>query len=166
MGTGPSISAGYNRSRQRSGKVTDKVTRQEAGSLFHDLTSGCVQPESDKTSPSLYKSCLQSQRYCRVPARWGLQQTSLVSGQRQDMGSGTLWSIHRWTILAITTDKNLKKKWTVHLTRFLLRQGEPGTSQYLNLPAPMPYLTYEGGCMQTPIMDFRRDQPTQCIATI
>ena len=33
-------------------------------------------------------------------------------------------------ILAVITYKNLKKKRTVHLTRFLLRQGEPGTSQY------------------------------------
>ncbi len=27
--------------------------------------------------------------------------------------------------------KNFKKKRTVHLIRFLLRQGEPGTSQYI-----------------------------------
>ncbi len=33
--------------------------------------------------------------------------------------------------LAMTTYKNIKKKRTVHLTRFLLRQGEPGTSQYI-----------------------------------
>ena len=40
---------------------------------------------------------------CRVPARWSLQQTTLGSGQRQDTGSGILWSTHRWTSLAITT---------------------------------------------------------------
>ena len=55
---------------------------------------------------------------------------TLGSGQRQDTGTGILWSVNRWTILAVTTYKNLKKKRTAHLTRFLLRQGEPGTSQY------------------------------------
>ncbi len=35
--------------------------------------------------------------YCRVPARWGLQQTTLGSGQRQDTGSGILWSVYKWT---------------------------------------------------------------------
>ncbi len=60
-----------------------------------------------------------------LPARWGPQQTTLGSWQRQDTGSGILWSVHRWT-----TYKNLKKKRAVHLTPFLLRQGEPGTSHY------------------------------------
>ncbi len=71
---------------------------------------------------------LQSHEYCRVPTRWGLQQTTLGSGQRQETGSGILWSVHRWTRLL---RKFFKKKRTVHLTRLLLRQGEPGTSQYL-----------------------------------
>ncbi len=35
--------------------------------------------------------------YCHVPARWGLQQTTLGSGQRQDTGPGILWCVHRWT---------------------------------------------------------------------
>ncbi len=34
---------------------------------------------------------------------------------------------------SLTTYKNFKQKRTVHLTRFLLRQGEPGTSQYVDL---------------------------------
>ena len=63
--------------------------------------------------------CFSTALYIVVLARWGLQQTTLGSGQPQDTGSGIL-----------TTYKNLKKKRTVHLTRFLLRQGEPGTSQY------------------------------------
>ncbi len=28
--------------------------------------------------------------YCRMPARWGLQQTTLGCGQRQDTGSGII----------------------------------------------------------------------------
>ena len=59
---------------------------------------------------------------------------TLSSGQRQDTRSGILWSVHRWTnltILAMTTlYKIFKKKRTIHLIRFLLRHGEPGTSQY------------------------------------
>ncbi len=48
---------------------------------------------------------------------------TLGSGQRQDTGSGILF----------------KKKRNVHLIRFLLRQGEPGTSQYiLALQAQVP----------------------------
>ncbi len=31
--------------------------------------------------------------YCRVPARWGLRRTTLVSGQRQDKGQGSLGSV-------------------------------------------------------------------------
>ncbi len=81
---------------------------------------------------------------------------TLGSGQRQDTGSGILSSVHRWTrptgeptncganqgstgfycVKRRTTyKKNFKKKQTVHLTRFLLRQGEPGTSQYISFRA-------------------------------
>ena len=35
--------------------------------------------------------------YCGVPARWGLHQTTLGSGQWQVTWSGILWSFHRWT---------------------------------------------------------------------
>ncbi len=37
--------------------------------------------------------CICYLKYCRVPARWGLQQTTLGSGQRQDTGSVILWSV-------------------------------------------------------------------------
>ncbi len=42
-------------------------------------------------------------------------------GQRQDTGPGILWSIHRWT----------KGTNCIFDLPFLLRQGEPGTSQYI-----------------------------------
>ncbi len=64
--------------------------------------------------------------YCRVPARWGLQQTH--PGLRAATRHGVRDPL---TILAMTTYKNLKKKQTVHLIRLLLRQGEPGMSQYI-----------------------------------
>ncbi len=59
--------------------------------------------------------------YFGVPARWALQQTTLGSGQRQDTGSGILWSIHRWTRPTGELIQNLKKKRTVHLTRFFIK---------------------------------------------
>ena len=53
-------------------------------------------------------------------------------GQRQDTGPGILWSVHRWTRYYL--DKNLKKEMNrIHDSPFLLRQGEPGTSQYIIL---------------------------------
>ncbi len=65
----------------------------------------------------------QEEAYIVACQRGGVSnKPTLGSRQRQDTGSGIL--------LAITTNKNLKKKRTVHLTRFLLRQGKPGTSQY------------------------------------
>ncbi len=69
--------------------------------------------------------------YCRVPARWGLQQThpGLRAATRQGVRDPLVHS--QVDYLAITTYKKFKKrKRTVHLIRFLLRQGEPGTSQY------------------------------------
>ena len=53
-----------------------------------------------------------------MPARWGLQQTHPGLQAATRRGAGILY-------------KNLKKKRTVHLNRFLLRQGEPGMSQYV-----------------------------------
>ncbi len=50
------------------------------------------------------------------------------SGQRQDTGSGILWSVHRWTI---ATYKKFKKKNGPYIRPVLLRQGEPGTSHYV-----------------------------------
>ena len=51
----------------------------------------------------------------------GSPTSPLGSGQRQDRGPGILNYLY----------KNFKKKRTVHLIRlFLLRQGEPSTSQY------------------------------------
>ncbi len=44
-----------------------------------------------------------------------------VSRQREDRGPGILWSVHRWT----------KKKNRPYTGPVLLRQGEPGTSQYI-----------------------------------
>ncbi len=64
--------------------------------------------------------------YCRVPARWGLQQTTLGSGQRQDTGSGILWSVHTCGL-----EKFKKKETARTFDPFLLSQGEPGTSQYI-----------------------------------
>ena len=46
---------------------------------------------------------------------------ALGSGQRQDTGSGIL-----------PIQNFFKNKRTAHLIHFLLRQGEPGTSQYLH----------------------------------
>ncbi len=54
--------------------------------------------------------------YCRVPARWGLQQTH--PGLRASTRHGL-------------RDKILKRIRTIHLIRFLLRQDEPGTSHYI-----------------------------------
>ncbi len=71
------------------------------------------------------------------------------SRQRQDTGPGIFWSVHRWTkpnglthvkhlnitSLVIAIYKKLKKETDRTLDPFLLRQGEPGTSQYI-APAP------------------------------
>ncbi len=71
--------------------------------------------------------------YCRVPARWGLQQThpGLRAATRHGVRDPLVRSTPNLTILA---DNDLQKilieKQTAHLIRFLLRQGEPGTSQY------------------------------------
>ena len=79
--------------------------------------------------------------YCRVPARWGLQQTTLGSGQRQDTGPGILWSVHRWTNSYL--QKNLKRTDRT-FDPFLLRQGEPGTSQYICITVCL-YVTFTVG---------------------
>ncbi len=52
---------------------------------------------------------------------------------QREIRAGILWSVHRWTTSKLDNhlDKILKKERTAHLIRlFLLRQVEPGTSQY------------------------------------
>ncbi len=61
------------------------------------------------------------------------------SGQRQDTGPGILWSVHRWTKPntyggASILPRNLKRKSGPYIGPVLLRQGEPGTSQYCRDP--------------------------------
>ncbi len=84
-----------------------------------------VDTSKDERSPVVLIVCTRPQfpHYIVACQRVGVSnKPTLGSRQRQDTGSG---------IIAITTDKKkLKKKRTAHLTRFLLRQGEPGTSQY------------------------------------
>ena len=71
-------------------------------------------------------SHIRARIYCHVPARWGLEQTTLGSGQRQDTGSGILCSVHR------RTRKFFKRETNGTFDPFLLlRQVEPGTSQYI-----------------------------------
>ncbi len=61
-------------------------------------------------------------KYCRVPARWGLRQTTLAPGSDKTRVQGSFWSVNRWTV---------KKKHGSTIGPVLLRQGEPGTSQYI-----------------------------------
>ena len=66
-------------------------------------------------------------RYRRVSARWGLQQTTRAPDSNKIRGLSI-------SILVIATYKNLKKKRTdCTFDLFLLRQGEPGISQYNNI---------------------------------
>ncbi len=68
---------------------------------------------------------------CRVPARWGLQQTTLATG------SNETWA--RDPLVRLQVDKLPKiEKYGPTIGPILQRQGEPGTSQYIhrNLPSP------------------------------
>ncbi len=52
------------------------------------------------------------------------------SGQRQDTGPGILWSVHRWKANLVILPKKFLKKNGPYTRPVLLRQAEPGTSQY------------------------------------
>ncbi len=77
-----------------------------------------------------YQCSLETPTYCRVPARRGLQQTGRAATRH---GASDLMHVKHLTIDKLDNylDKNFKKKPIAYLIRlFLLRQGEPGTSQY------------------------------------
>ncbi len=62
--------------------------------------------------------------YCHVPVGWGLQQTSRAPGSDKTRGQGSFGPFTGGL------PKNLKKKNGSYTGPDLLRQGEPGTSQY------------------------------------
>ncbi len=66
--------------------------------------------------------------YCHVPARWGLQQTTWAQGSDKTQGQGSFGAFT--TNLVIATYKHFKKKNGPYTRPVLLRQGEPGMSQY------------------------------------
>ncbi len=71
--------------------------------------------------------------YCCVPARWGLQQTTLGSGSDKTQGQG---SFSPFTGGLLPRKKIKKRETDRTFDPFLLRQGEPGTSQYLQEGKP------------------------------
>ena len=60
-----------------------------------------------------------------------------------NVGSNAFTGTVNITILVIATYKKFKKERTIHLTRFSLKQGEPGTSQYLYLGQKWPKFAQE-----------------------
>ncbi len=57
------------------------------------------------------------------------------SGQWQNTGPGILWFVHRWTnSLSNSYLQKILKRTDRTFDPFLLRQGEPGTSQYTMYP--------------------------------
>ncbi len=66
--------------------------------------------------------------YFHVPARRGLQQTARAATEAE-AAPGILWSVHRWIL---PRQIFFKETNLIHDSPFLLRQGEPGTSQYVS----------------------------------
>ena len=73
-----------------------------------------------------------AKKYIVACQRGGVSNKPL--GQRQDTGPGILRSVHRWTRPTgeppLPRQKFKKETNHIHDSPFLLRQGEPGTSQY------------------------------------
>ncbi len=85
--------------------------------------------------------------HCRVPARWGLQQTT--------------WAPDSDQLSTSYLQKNIKRT-DCTFDPFLLRQGEPGTSQYYFVSIP----TLPGSQMEWPLLNTLRElsyvRPVKC----